>query len=225
MKRQIKQLNLMCYKLEVVLSVDAWHFLYGTTEGTPNLFYFLSLLSKMVTSTTTIKKRGQEYEIKPGQVDGSILALSKEWGIGRKAATRLLDDFSEHGILTVVSNRLTSVISMVCVSGWMINANNIANPIFSTTVGRFEGVRIHLYNGHKFETLRKTSPRKTNTSKPVIIDKEGDMENEANSKNDDKATDALEPIGAPIPVVVNKASTSNDGATEETVSKAETREK
>ena len=51
------------------------------------------------------------------------------------------------------------------------------------------------------------------------------MENEANSKNDDKATDALEPIGAPIPVVVNKASTSNDGTTEETVSKEETREK
>ena len=225
MKRQIKQLNLMCYKLEVVLSVDAWHFLYGTTEGTPNLFYFLSLLSKMVTSTTTIKKRGQEYEIKPGQVDGSILALSKEWGIGRKAATRLLDDFSGHGILTVVSNRLTSIISMVCVSGWMINANNIANPIFSTTVGRFEGVRIHLYNGHQFETLRKSSPRKTNISKPVIIDKEEEVENQVNSKTDYKANDSLDPIDTPIPGVVNEASTSNDGATENTRSKEDTYEK
>ena len=189
MKRQIKQLNLMCYKLEVVLSIDAWHFLYGTTEGTPNLFYFLSLLSKMVTSTAIIKKRGQEYEIKPGQVDGSILALSKEWGIGRKAATRLLDDFSEHGILTVVSNRLTSIISMVCVSGWMINANNIANPIFSTTVGRFEGVRIHLYNGHQFETLRKNSPRKRTSVRRD--DEEQPLENDTsiNEGQTDETTD------------------------------------
>lgn len=179
----------------------------------------------MVTSNSTIKKRGQEYEIQPGQVDGSILALSKEWGIGRKAATRLLDDFSGYGILAVVSNRLTSVISMVCVSGWMINANNITNPIFSTTVGRFEGVRIHLYNGHQFETLRKSSPRKTNTSKPVIIDKEGEVENEANSKTDDKATDSLDPIDTPISGEVNEASTSNVGATDDTRFKEENGEK
>ena len=47
------------------------------------------------------------------------------------------------------------------------------------------------------------------------------MENEANSKTDDKATDSLEPIGALIPVVVNKDSTSNDGETDETGSKEE----
>ena len=217
MKRQIKQLNLMCYKLEVVLSVDAWHFLYGTTEGTPNLFYFLSLLSKMVTSTTSIKKRRQEYEIKSGQVDGSILALSKEWGIGRKAATRLLDDFSELGILTVASNRLTSIISMVGVSGWMINANNIANHIFSTTVGRFEGVRIHLYNGQQFATLRKNSPRKRTSVRRD--DEEQPLENDTsiNEGQTDETTDkdSLDVTGQPV--IRNLNSDSSGGTAEEIV--------
>ena len=107
----------------------------------------------------------------------------------------------------------------------MINANNIANPIFSTTVGRFEGVRIHLYNGHQFETLRKSSPRKTNISKPVTIDKEEEIENNVHSQTDDKSIDSLDPIDTPIPGEVNEASTSNDGATDDTASKEETREK
>ena len=31
--------------------------------------------------------------------DGSMLVLAKEWGIGRKAMSRLLEDFSERGLI------------------------------------------------------------------------------------------------------------------------------
>ena len=157
---RIKQLNLMCYKLEVVLSIDAWFFLHGTTEGRENIYYFLSLLSKMVITDTPVLKRGQEYTVKAGQVDGSILGLSKEWEIGRKASSRLLEDFSNLGLIKVESNPLTSIITMMCVKDWMVNKAMLANPSFSTTVGRFEGVRIHLYNEQQFGILRKSSPRR-----------------------------------------------------------------
>ena len=101
------------------MSVEAWYFLYGTTCGTCNLFYFFSLLSGMATEDTTCNKRGMTYIIHPGQADGSMLSLAKEWNIGRKAVSRLLEDFSKRGLIRIVSNPVTSIIDMVCVKSWM----------------------------------------------------------------------------------------------------------
>ena len=35
--KQQKQLKLMCYKVEIVMSTEAWYFLHGTTNGVCNL--------------------------------------------------------------------------------------------------------------------------------------------------------------------------------------------
>lgn len=158
--KRITQLKLMCYKLEVVLSIDAWFFLHGTTEGRENIYYFLSLLSKMAITDTPVIKRGQEYVVKAGQIDGSILGLSKEWEIGRKATSRLLEDFSNLGMIKVESNPLTSIITMMCVYQWMDKGIKTTNPFYSTTLNNYQGARIHLYNGQQFGILRKSSPRK-----------------------------------------------------------------
>lgn len=154
-----EQLKIMCYKAEVVMSVEAWYFLHGTTNGICNLFYFLSLLSKMQTASTQVNKRGQAYKVKAGQADGPLLGLSKEWRIGRKAVRHLLDDFAERGIISVESNPLTSLISMVCVKSWLDGGRLIENPMFRSAVGKFEGVRIHLLNGQQFGPLRRSSSR------------------------------------------------------------------
>ena len=89
--------------------------------------------SKMAITDTPVLKRGQGYTVKAGQVDGSILGLSKEWEIGRKATTRLLENFSNLGIIKVESNPLTSIITTMCIKEWMINKAMLANPCFSTT--------------------------------------------------------------------------------------------
>ena len=153
------QLRMMCYKAEVVLSIEAWYFLHGTTNGVCNLFYFLSLLSKMQTADAQLGKRGQTYTVKAGQADGSLLGLSREWRIGRKAVRRLLDDFAERGIIAVESNSLTSLISLVCIRSWVIDGRLVENPMFRSAVGKFEGVRIHLLNGQRLGTLRRSSQR------------------------------------------------------------------
>lgn len=155
--KQQKQLKLMCYKMEIAMSVEAWYFLYGTTCGTCNLFYFFSLLSGMATDDTTCNKRGMVYIIHPGQTDGSMLSLAKEWNIGRKAVSRLLDDFNKRGLIRVASNPVTSVIDMVCVKSWMKDGRVTENPTYIPTIKAYEGVRIYLFNGQRLELLRKSS--------------------------------------------------------------------
>lgn len=158
----MKQLVLPCYKLEMVMPVEAWYFLHGSTDGICNLTYLLSLLSKMAVSEVQNTKRGLGYAFHPGQVDSSMLVLAKEWGIGRKAVSRLLEDFSERGLIRVDSNPVTSIIDMVCVKSWMIAGRLIENPAYRQTVKAYEGVRIFLFNGQKLETLRRSSARKKN---------------------------------------------------------------
>ena len=158
--KNLKQLVLPCYKLEMAMSVEAWYFLHGSTDGICNLTYLLSLLSKMTVSEVQNTKRGLGYAVHPGQAEGSMLVLAKEWGIGRKAVSRLLEDFSERGLIRVDSNPVTSIIDMVCVKSWMIAGRLIENPAYRQTVKAYEGVRVFLFNGQKLETLRRSSARK-----------------------------------------------------------------
>ena len=73
--KNLKQLVLPCYKLEMAMSVEAWYFLHGSTDGICNLTYLLSLLSKMTVSEVQSTKRGLGYAVHPGQVDSSMLVL------------------------------------------------------------------------------------------------------------------------------------------------------
>ena len=164
----MKQLVLPCYKLEMAMSVEAWYFLHGSTDGICNLTYLLSLLSKMTVSEVQSTKRGLGYAVHPGQVDSSMLVLAKEWGIWRKAVSRLLEDFSERGLIRVDSNPVTSIIDMVCVKSWMIAGRLIENPAYRQTIKAYEGVRIFLFNGQQLETLRRSSARKKK-KKPIEI--------------------------------------------------------
>ncbi|WP_418402954.1 hypothetical protein [Alistipes putredinis] len=191
--KNLKQLVLPCYKLEMVMTVEAWYFLHGSTDGVCNLTFFISLLSKMTVSEVTNAKRGLSYALHPGQADSSMLVLAKEWGIGRKAVARLLEDFSERGLIRVDSNPVTSVINMVCVRSWMIAGRLIENPTHRQTVKTYEGVRIFLFNGQRLETLRRSSPRKrkakpsgeTETADPTtIIATESVFENTAADADD-----------------------------------------
>ena len=183
--KNLKQLVLPCYKLEMAMSVEAWYFLHGSTDGICNLTYLLSLLSKMTVSEVLNTKRGLGYAVHPGQVDSSMLVLAKEWDIGRKAVSRLLEDFSERGLIRVDSNPVTSIMDMVCVKSWMIAGRLIENPTYRQTVKAYEGVRIFLFNGQRLETLRRSSARKKNTKavseeepNPISLQQQPILENE-----------------------------------------------
>lgn len=96
----------------------------------------------MTVSEVQNTKRGLSYALHPGQVDSSMLVLAKEWGIGRKAVARLLEDFSERGLIRVDSNPMTTIIDMVCVRSWMITGRLTENPTYHQMVKAYEGVDI-----------------------------------------------------------------------------------
>lgn len=155
------------------MNVEAWYFLHGTTNGVCNLTYFLSLLSGMAVTEVSKTKRGLDYVLHPGQVDDSMLSLAKEWNIGRKSVSRLLEDFSQRGLIRVVSNPITTIMDMVCVKSWMMDGRLTENPTYQQTVKAYEGVRIYLFNGQRMETLRKSSARmKKSKDKDMGKDKE-----------------------------------------------------
>ena len=161
------------------MSIEAWVFLSATTNGTTNLMFFLSLLSKMVTKETSNTKRGVEYVVRPGEVDDSLLSLSADWHIGRKAVTRLLRDFANYGLITVAPSRLTSTISMTCVVCWIDGGRRTTNPCYTSKIGNYEGVRIFLYNGQELPNVRKNSKRR-NTPKENRTKQEDAIENASN---------------------------------------------
>ena len=213
--KNLKQLVLPCYKLEMAMSVEAWYFLHGSTDGICNLTYLLSLLSKITVSEVQNTKRGLGYAVHPGQADGSMLVLAKEWGIGRKAVSRLLEDFSERGLIHVDSNPVTSIIDMVCVRSWMIAGRITENPTYRQTVKAYEGVRIFLFNGQKLETLRRSSARKKN--KKAVNEEEPDtisLQQQAVSENVDLTAIQecpLENSGSPsVPNVNGEATRQED---------------
>ena len=65
--KNLKQLVLPCYKMEMAMNVEAWYFLHGTTNGVCNLTYFLSLLSGMAVTEVSKTERGLDYVLHPGQ--------------------------------------------------------------------------------------------------------------------------------------------------------------
>ena len=214
--KQQKQLYLTCYKMEIAMSVEAWYFLYGTTCGACNLFYFFSLLSRMATEDTPCIKRGMEYTVHPGQADGSMLSLAKEWNIGRKAVCRLLEDFGERGLIRVVSNPVTSIIDMVCVKSWMKDGRVIENPTNIPTVKAYEGVRIYLFNGQRLELLRKSSavrkkqPKNQSEKESNLTGVSDTIEPTEQSISEDKQAVAIE---SPMETSAAPPMPNNDGGT------------
>lgn len=148
------KLILMCDKLQVVLSFTACMFLCGETDGTPNVLFFLDLLSAMGTSDADVVKRGIRYQVKAGQVDASFLSLSERWKIGIKAVRRLMTDFENRGLLCMDRSNTTTIISMVCVKNWYAGGSFFANPVFHSSVGYQEGAFIYLMNGQQIVHIR-----------------------------------------------------------------------
>ena len=169
---KIDKLNLMCDKLQIVLSFNACIFLCGETDGTPNVLFFLDLLSMMRTSAIDFDKRRIWYKVMPGQADASFLSLSDRWKIGIKATRRLMKDFEERGLLCMAKSNTTTIVSMVCVKNWYAGGSYFANPVFKTSVDRQEGAFIYLINGQQIPHIRanrkKPKRKGTNGTDPTL---------------------------------------------------------
>lgn len=113
------------------LTAEALEYLCGTTAGTANIIFFKDLLSRMTDTKTTVLKRGISIEIRPGQADASMLSMARSWGVGRKVALGIFTAMERHGIIRRNSDNITSLIDMVCVSGWYADGYFHKNPLYT----------------------------------------------------------------------------------------------
>ncbi len=95
----------------------------------------------------------------PDRVTAPCCHWQRSGNIGRKSVSRLLEDFSQRGLIRIVSNPITTIMDMVCVKSWMMDGRLTENPTYQQTVKAYEGVRIYLFNGQRLETLRKSSTK------------------------------------------------------------------
>lgn len=194
---KIDKLNLMCDKLQIVLSFNACIFLCGETDGTPNVLFFLDLLSMMRTSSIDFDKRRIWYKVMPGQADASFLSLSDRWKIGIKATRRLMKDFEERGLLCMAKSNTTTIVSMVCVKNWYAGGSYFDNPVYKTSVGRQEGAFIYLINGQQIPHIRanrkKPKRKGANSTDPALEEElsEG-AEKDGITENDVRAPQEIE---------------------------------
>ena len=200
---KIDKLNLMCDKLQIVLSFNACIFLCGETDGTPNVLFFLDLLSMMRTSAIDFDKRRIWYKVMPGQADASFLSLSDRWKIGIKATRRLMEDFEERGLLCMAKSNTTTIVSMVCVKNWYAGGSYFANPVFKTSVGYQEGAFIYLINGQQIPHIRanrkKPKRKGANDTDPALEEElSGGADLDDISENDVRAPQEVERLTSNI---------------------------
>lgn len=117
--------------LSLNLNVMAIEFLCGITAGKPNWWYLKDLLAKMALQDKTEVKRGISYPIAMGQVDASVVSLEANWKINRKTVRSILDEMEEAQLIRRSHDKLTTIIDVICVSGWFDKKNGrCSNPVY-----------------------------------------------------------------------------------------------
>ncbi len=87
-----------------------------------------TLLQRAQMTEQTHQSKGFKTTLKVGQVAASEVELASLWGCERKSVSRIIDLFNQMGLVSTVSNNRTSVHSILCLSGWIVNGEVIKNP-------------------------------------------------------------------------------------------------
>ena len=117
-------------KVLIALSPEALEFLCGTTNGVSNCRLFVDLLNAMHIETGTTEKRGITITLQPGQVELAMSAFEERWGIKRKQARGFVDRLAQLNLVRRNSNKLTTIIDIICVWRWMVNGRGVQNPLY-----------------------------------------------------------------------------------------------
>lgn len=104
----------------IMLDIGLLAYLSDTTTLCNRLFAFHNLLQLAVKEPTVITKRGIDIHLEPGQLEASILTLSNKWKWHRKTITSFLDELEKRGYIKRISNRLSTIIEITCLSKYTI---------------------------------------------------------------------------------------------------------
>lgn len=100
----------------IILDMELLSYLSDTSSLCNRLFAFHDLLQQAVKEPTIINKRGIDIHLTPGQQEASILTLSNKWKWHRKTVTSFLDELERRGYIKRMSNKLSTIIEITCLS-------------------------------------------------------------------------------------------------------------
>lgn len=100
----------------ITLDMDLLAYLSDTTTMCNRIYAFHDLLQLAVKEPSVITKRGIDIHLEPGQLEASILMLSNKWKWHRKTITSFLDELEKRGYIKRISNRLSTIIEITCLS-------------------------------------------------------------------------------------------------------------
>lgn len=104
--------------LTLVIRSEALKCLTGTSNGIPNIWFLIQIISHMAKTDTTVTRRGITYPIKAGQSAVSQSQLAEEAGVSRKVVDAALQKLHDAGLVTVAKDKLGSIIEVNCLQRW-----------------------------------------------------------------------------------------------------------
>lgn len=107
---------------------DQIRFLFGTTNGRPNIQYFFHALATMTVGCKKETIRGVEVKTTTCERQLAVSSLEALWGMKRKQARNLLDKMEQLKLIRRTHDNVTSIINFTCVWGIWKNNESMKNP-------------------------------------------------------------------------------------------------
>ena len=107
---------------------DQIRFLFGTTNGRPNIQYFFHALATMTVGSKKETVRGVEVKTTTCERQLAVASLEALWGMKRKQARNLLDKMEQLKLIRRTHDNVTSIVNFTCVWGIWKNNESMRNP-------------------------------------------------------------------------------------------------
>ena len=107
---------------------DQIRFLFGTTNGRPNIQYFFHALATMTVGSKKETVRGVEVKTTTCERQLAVASLEALWGMKRKQARNLLDKMEQLKLIQRTHDNVTSIVNFTSVWGVWKNNESMKNP-------------------------------------------------------------------------------------------------
>lgn len=114
----------------IVLTAEQQTFLTDHQAGIDRNGCLYHLIRMASTNEVPYQKKGFQARLHIGQVAASEVELAALWKCNRKTVRRFISRLNELGIMTSETNNRTSIHSLHCLAGWIVDGVTIRNPSY-----------------------------------------------------------------------------------------------
>ena len=114
----------------IVLTAEQQTFLTDHQSGIDRNGCLYHLIRMASTNEVPYQKKGFQARLHIGQVAASEVELAALWKCNRKTVRRFISRLNELGIMTSETNNRTSIHSLHCLAGWIVDGVTIRNPSY-----------------------------------------------------------------------------------------------